>query len=148
MQLRKTIKRPQRYEPEPFPAATARASSSLEVTSELRPEIIEYNPNLPAAAFPTLPVIPTRPQAHAETAEDPNSKPRQNVSQPQTYDEPDSPDGDKAQFEHNLAKLNELSKLTEEDWSIREMESSVDGDAAENESGEHVNGPLGLYAMI
>ncbi|KAI9789383.1 MAG: hypothetical protein M1816_006041 [Peltula sp. TS41687] len=139
MQLRKTIKRPQKYEPGGFPDASPSATTHLvasryRVSSALRPEIIEYNPNLPVAAFPTLSAIPIPPQTHEETAQGSSSQNRQNIFQSQMDHEPDGPDGGHG---HNMAKLDEQSKLTEADWLMREMEPNVGGDAAEVDNEEY-----------
>lgn len=146
MELRKTIRRPSRYEPDQFPTPKAK-ESPFEIKEQLRPQVIQYNPKLPAAAFPTIPVIPTRPQSHTETAEDPRSQPHQKTSQSQTRDDPNNPLVDKAQFDDILAKPNEIPELTEEDLLMREMESSVEGESVESDIEidlNEVNTPSGI----
>ena len=53
MELRKTIKTPARYS-EDVEFVASRRVPGFFVRQEVRPVIIEFNPNLPPAAFPTL----------------------------------------------------------------------------------------------
>lgn len=153
MELRKTIKTPSRYIDEQYytePSKSKRAEAPL----THRPHIVEYDPSLPPAAFPSVQGAVAR-QPHQE-----KPKPGQSPENSPLYfghtvlldPEPASADilfalgedevplprsnvtfaeedgiikqCERAQIESNMALLEQICNRTDEDWIALEMDTS------------------------
>ncbi|KAL4900367.1 hypothetical protein BDW74DRAFT_182910 [Aspergillus multicolor] len=97
MNLRKTIRLPQRFSPDHLYAPMS--SRNLRSDDIMRPPLIEYNPNLPPAAFPTL--------------DAPRTLRRQDHNAEQESNDEDGPDGHNQRIMRE--SLDDFRRLTKPD---------------------------------
>lgn len=166
MELRKKIKRPQRYQPDhdkhPWESHISNALPPASATP-----FVDFNPDLPAAAFPTLeqPSIATRcPALSSETARSTVATEggRSRIVQREEAGELLQPtdtsreswlasNGPQNQiFMNNLQLLRRDMGKSEEDWVMQEMETSDEEEqlAMVSSKVSHYNIPVSLLKLL